>query len=235
MDRVEIGQPPDGSNYGSKVRNNKKPGGQQQQFLPPQQQNLPPQPPPPQFRPSLNVPQKPRIVLPTKLPQNPNPQYGNQQNRFTNFPGNQNSPKSDVKTPRPDQSLFVTPSPNNELVIQPGSKPNPHQPVKYFNPDINEIPQQSKNPFLVTPAQTNKVVFKENDNSVYTPPPTTPTTTAKVPVKSETVSASGQKRVNYNYHPIIDFFTVESTSKASVSFPTPMNHEWTPVIGRSGA
>lgn len=212
-DRIEIGQPPEGISFGSKVRL-KRPN-----ILP-------------QHRPNVHNGQIPRIVLTPKAPQGTSPTFASTPNRYPNSPTNGNTQTQDIRTTKPtEKPLFVTPHPNNDLVIQPGSKPNPTQPMQYFNPDINEIKNSAKTPsFFVTPVHT-KVVFEKDKETTYIPTTTTP----KPPQKSETLTSSGQKRVNYNYHPIIDFFTEENTNKPAPLFAPPSpSHEWTPVVGKTG-
>jgi len=61
---------------------------------------------------------------------------------------------------------------------------------------------------------------------------TTSTTTSApgpvaVPSKPSTTTALGGKRVNYNYHPIIDYFRTQQ----SKSLDHGNTQEWTPIIG----
>lgn len=56
---------------------------------------------------------------------------------------------------------------------------------------------------------------------------TTATAPITVPLKPSLTISGGGKRVNYNYHPIIDYFRTQQ----SKSFDHGNTQDWTPIVG----
>lgn len=58
---------------------------------------------------------------------------------------------------------------------------------------------------------------------------TTEQTPVPVPSKPSITISGGEKRINYNYHPIIDYFRTQQ----SKSFEHGNNQDWTPIVGKA--
>ncbi|KAK6620578.1 hypothetical protein RUM43_010870 [Polyplax serrata] len=108
-----------------------------------------------------------------------------------------------------------------------GHKSNIRPSVQYYSREANDnraVGSRVK-PVYVTPPRE------------VTATTTTTTTTSPPPKKSEIITASGHKKINYNYHPIIDFFRTEANKKRQLgqsvySAPTQASQDWTPVLGQ---
>ncbi|KAL0266443.1 UNVERIFIED_CONTAM: hypothetical protein PYX00_008975 [Menopon gallinae] len=66
------------------------------------------------------------------------------------------------------------------------------------------------------------------------------TTLPLVPKSLEQVSSNGRKKINYNYHPIIEFFIPDPSNTTGQQYSKPLSaaltsQEWTPLVGRSRA
>lgn len=120
-----------------------------------------------------------------------------------------------------DAGLFN--SPNRDYKIQNGFKSNTRQSNQHYNQKYND----------------NKIAPSRGGSIFATPPKLRdreiPASTTSSPKKSELMTSSGQKKINYNYHPIIDFFRTDSNSKKGSVSSGSQNHvtsqDWTPVLG----
>lgn len=124
--------------------------------------------------------------------------------------------------------------PNKNIPPQNIINTTPKRPIQYIRQDFEDISGQPSRvrPLFVTPPKPQKVEIRKP-----TVPPPVQTVTHS-PKNQETISQSGQRKVNYNYHPIIDFFTPENMRehKRQLKYSTPQrsslsSQDWTPVVG----
>ncbi|EEB10680.1 conserved hypothetical protein [Pediculus humanus corporis] len=148
---------------------------------------------------------------------------------------------NDYKKIKPVIETGIYSNPNNDLLLQSASiKYNSRTPLQqyYNNRKYNDNKSLSSriNPIYATPPKIREKEIKKKMAAAAVTSTTTTTTTAS-PKVIETISSSGHK-INYNYHPIIDFFKTETNKKKTKIYHNSSNfrlsspQDWTPVLNQ---